>query len=342
MNPFHGLTSSVPPSGGGFRANGEVQTERRCSMTRPTTRPASCPVRLAGAGPVTIMPDSGGATFRGAGPIWNGRCRVLRRTRPSCGHTPCPGSPEAPSGRPGVPLLRCPPAPVPATGRHPRAPARWWRTATARPAAYAPAPRSPACATARRGRSRNPGTTRTARSPAGVAASARPSARGACAAWRCRTCRSPGRGRRPRSRRAPAPAPPCWPAAACCAAPCRRARRPASARRSGRSREAGPAPPRGGCSPGPPAACQRAHRPDPLRAAHPSGRLFPDRAPPSGEPGRREAGRHPREGRRGPGPTPRNLRLPRPGHLQLRGHQLQPIQHAPDLPRAGSGGSGVP
>ncbi len=68
---FQNLTSaSLPPSGGGFRATGEVQTERRGSMTRSTTRPASYPVRLAGAGPVTIMPDSGGATFRGgAGPI---------------------------------------------------------------------------------------------------------------------------------------------------------------------------------------------------------------------------------------------------------------------------------
>ncbi len=63
---FQNLTSaSLPPSGGGFRATGEVQTERRGSMTRSTTRPASYPVRLAGAGPVTIMPDSGGATFRG-------------------------------------------------------------------------------------------------------------------------------------------------------------------------------------------------------------------------------------------------------------------------------------
>ncbi len=100
---FHNLTSaSLPPSGAAAVPSGTVQAERRGSVTRPPARPSSCPVRLADGGPVTTMPGSGGATFRGAGPIWNGRRRVLRRTRPSSGHTPCPGSPEAPSGRPGV------------------------------------------------------------------------------------------------------------------------------------------------------------------------------------------------------------------------------------------------
>ncbi len=70
MNPLHGLTSaSLLPSGAAAVPPGTVQAERRGSMTRPPARPSSCPARLADAGPVTTMPGSGGATFRGAGPI---------------------------------------------------------------------------------------------------------------------------------------------------------------------------------------------------------------------------------------------------------------------------------
>ena len=57
------------------------------------------------AGPVTMVPRSGGATFREGGTHLDGRCRGMRRTKPPHGHTPFPGSPRAPSGRPGV---RCP------------------------------------------------------------------------------------------------------------------------------------------------------------------------------------------------------------------------------------------
>ncbi len=106
------------------------------------------PVRFgwpADAGPVTTMPGSGGATFRGAGPI---RGTV---PRPAANHGP--GRSHALPGFPGRPrraarVFRCPPTPVPRTGRRPPAPARWWRTATARREACGPAPRSPACATA--------------------------------------------------------------------------------------------------------------------------------------------------------------------------------------------------
>jgi len=128
------------------------------------------------------------------------------------GHTPCPGSPGAPSGRPGVPAFL---PPVPSTGRRPRAPAPWRRTAPAPRAACAPARRSRACAPARRGRSRTPRTTSPARSAAGAAASARPSAPGACAASDRRPCRAPvtvhgaarpWHRRQPRHARRPAPA----------------------------------------------------------------------------------------------------------------------------------------
>ncbi len=127
----------------------------------------------------------------------------MRRTMPRAGHTPFPGSPRAPSGRPGV---RCspPPTPAPSTGRRPRAPARSWRTAPAPPEASRAAPRSRACPDARRGRSRIARTTPTARCRAGGGASARPSAPDALAASGCRPCRAPGvvhRAARPRHRR---------------------------------------------------------------------------------------------------------------------------------------------
>ncbi len=73
-----------------------------------TRRRVQAPVRFgwpADAGPVTRVPRSGGATFREGGTHLDGRCRGMRRTMPRAGHTPYPGSPRAPSGRPGV---RCP------------------------------------------------------------------------------------------------------------------------------------------------------------------------------------------------------------------------------------------
>ena len=64
-----------------------------------------------------------------------------------------PGVPvQAPSGRPGVRVFSPAPPLRPVTGRRLPAPARWWRNATAPPAAFAPAPRFPACANARHGR----------------------------------------------------------------------------------------------------------------------------------------------------------------------------------------------
>ncbi len=218
------------------------------------------PVRFgwpADAGPVTTMPDSGGATFRGAGPIRG------TAPRPAANHGP--GRSHALPGFPGRPrraarVFRCPPTPVPRTGRRDRQPARQRPRLRDRPGGS--------------------GTTRRGRCQAGAAASARPSAPDAFAASRCPPCRAPGRDRRPRPRTGPAPAPRGWPAAGGCAAPCGRARRPASARRSRRSRAAGPEPPRGGRSPGPPAACQRADPPPSRR--HPcGGRRGPGPIPPA-------------------------------------------------------------
>ncbi len=106
--------------------------------------------------PVTAGPRDHDAQFGrcdipGGGTHLPGRFRRMRRTMPSYGHTPCPGSPETPSGRPGVRMSRSPPLRS-ATGRRPPAPARRWRNATAPPAACGPAPRCPASANARRGR----------------------------------------------------------------------------------------------------------------------------------------------------------------------------------------------
>ena len=101
--------------------------------------------------PVTMMPNSGDATFREAGPICINGATAYGE--------PCFGTVtrlarvprKAPSGRPGVRMSRCPPL-RPATGRRLPAPARRSRNATAPPAACAPAPRCPASANARRGR----------------------------------------------------------------------------------------------------------------------------------------------------------------------------------------------
>ena len=56
----------------------------------------------ASAGRVTMMPSSGRCDVPGGGTHLRRRCRGLRRTKRTYGHTPCPGSPEAPSGRPVV------------------------------------------------------------------------------------------------------------------------------------------------------------------------------------------------------------------------------------------------
>ena len=161
--PFQAATASASPSravtllfspfvGSARCHSGMLQAERRGSSARSTTRPYSYPVRLAGS----CLPRDHDAQFGrcdvpGGGTHLRERCRGPRRTIPLHGHTPCPGSPEAPSGRPGVRMSRFPPL-RPATGRRPPAPARRWRNATAPPAACAPAPRSPASANARRGR----------------------------------------------------------------------------------------------------------------------------------------------------------------------------------------------
>ena len=132
--------------------SGMLQAERRGSSARSTTRPYSYPVRLAGScQPRDHDAQFGRCDVPGGGTHLRLRCRGMRRTIPSYGHTPCPGSPETPSGHPGVQVFRCPPLRV-ATGRRRPAPDRQWRNATARPAACAPAPRCPASANARRGR----------------------------------------------------------------------------------------------------------------------------------------------------------------------------------------------
>ncbi len=274
-----------------------------------TRRRVQAPVRFgwpADAGPVTRVPRSGGATFREGGTHLDGRCRGMRRTMPPAGHTPCPGSP---GGRRAARVfgVRCspPPTPAPSTGRRPRAPARWWRTAPAPRAASRAAPRSRACPAARRGRSRIARTTPTARCRGGGGASARPSAPGVSAASGCRPCLCPGRGPPRRPATAPAPARRDWPARAGCAGPGRTAPRPAAARRSGRSPSAGPAPPRGGRAPGQPPARLRAASPPPV----PTRRRHPVRRP------------------------------------QLRDHQLQAAGDAPDLgqkPRRQSRAAGGP
>ncbi len=84
-------------------ARGMFQAERRGSSARSTTRPYSYPVRLAGAcRPRDHDAQFGRCDVPGGGTHLKERCRSLRRTKLSAGHTPCPGSPEAPSGRPGV------------------------------------------------------------------------------------------------------------------------------------------------------------------------------------------------------------------------------------------------
>ena len=95
----------------------------------------------ADAGPVTMMPNSGGATFREAGPICDNGAASAANHAHARSHA-LPGFPGGPVGPPGCSAVRCPPL-RPATGRRLPAPARWWRNATAPPAACAPAPRSP-------------------------------------------------------------------------------------------------------------------------------------------------------------------------------------------------------
>ncbi len=143
----------APLSSGRFGATrGMLQAERRGSSARSTTRPDSYPVRLAdGRRPRDHNARFGRCDVPGGGTHLDERCRALRRTMSLNGHTPCPGSPEAPSGRPGVLMFPCPPL-RPATGRRLPAPSRRWRISTAPPAACAPAPRSPASAPARRRR----------------------------------------------------------------------------------------------------------------------------------------------------------------------------------------------
>ncbi len=90
-------------------------------------RHGCCPVRPPGG----RRPRDHGAPFGRCdvpegGTRLKERCRSLRRNRRPAGRTPCPGSPEAPSGRPGVPVFL---PPVPSTGPRPRAPALSWRTA---------------------------------------------------------------------------------------------------------------------------------------------------------------------------------------------------------------------
>ena len=70
---------------------------------RSTTRPYSYPVRLAGVcRPRDHDAQFGRCDVPGGGTHLDERSRSLRRSMPVHGHTPCPGSPEAPSGRPGV------------------------------------------------------------------------------------------------------------------------------------------------------------------------------------------------------------------------------------------------
>ena len=111
------------PSGRPGAARGMFQAGRRGSSARPTTRPC-CPVRPSGG----RRPRDHGAPFGRCdvpegGTRLKERCRSLRRTRRPAGRTPCPGSPEAPSGPPGRSGVQPPPL-RPATGRHPPAPAR--------------------------------------------------------------------------------------------------------------------------------------------------------------------------------------------------------------------------
>ena len=63
--------------------------------------------RPALAGPRDHDARFGRRHVPGGGIHLRGRCRGLRRTMVPHGHTPCPGCPDAPSGRPGVQVFRC-------------------------------------------------------------------------------------------------------------------------------------------------------------------------------------------------------------------------------------------
>ena len=132
--------------------SGMLQAERRGSSARSTTRPYSYPVRWpATADPATMMPDSGRCDVPGGGTHLRKRCRGLPANHASLRSHALPGFPGSPVGPPGCSGVSFPPL-RPATGRRLPAPARRSRSATAPPAACAPAPRSPASANARRGR----------------------------------------------------------------------------------------------------------------------------------------------------------------------------------------------
>ncbi len=159
---FSGVVTSVLS----FTPRAVVRRHRGLSglnvaVRRRARRRVQAPVRFGRptvAGPVTKMPNSGRCDVPGGGTHLDGRCRGPRRTMRLYGHTPCPESPEGPFGPPGrsVSSARFRSGPRPSTGPRPRARPPWWRTATGPPAACAPAPRSRACAPARRVRSRSP------------------------------------------------------------------------------------------------------------------------------------------------------------------------------------------
>ena len=114
---------SSPCSQDGFSAMSGDVPGRTSRFLRHAQRRVHTLIRFgwpALADRVTMMPSSGRCDVPEGGTHLNGRCRGLRRTMLAYGHTPCPGSPKAPSGRPGV---RCPPL-RPATGRCLPAPAR--------------------------------------------------------------------------------------------------------------------------------------------------------------------------------------------------------------------------
>ncbi len=248
-----------------------------------TRRRVQTPVRFgwpADAGPVTRAPRSGGATFREGGTHLDGRCRGMRRTMPRAGHTPCPGSPRAPSGPPGcsvsgvrLPLrrrLRQDGAPVRQPGRgephrRPRQPARQ---------RHDPAPaRTPvAGADVLHGPPRQRAVRLVVEPAPGHPRQVFPQHRAAGLA-------GPRRGPPRRPATAPAPARRDWPARAGCAGPGRTVPRPAAAHRSGRSPPSGPAPPRGGRAPVPWARLQAASPPPHRR---PRGRHAPPAPPPPG------------------------------------------------------------